>query len=105
MQTDPTQAVYDNSNINLTDINTMSCPYATLFGVPNKGFHSVRVMGIALYDTLGTIAAAFTISYMFDISFLNTVLIAFVLGEILHYAFGTQTALLTMFRITANKCK
>jgi hypothetical protein len=65
-----------------------------LFGVPGTGFHSTRVFGFALYDTLGTIAIAWLISYFFGYTFWKVLLFAFVLGEVLHYIFGTPTAFL-----------
>lgn len=32
----------------------MACPYKYIFGIPEQGFHSTRIMGLALNDTLGT---------------------------------------------------
>jgi hypothetical protein len=82
----------------------MSCPNRFMFGEPKKGFHSQRIMGFALYDTLGTIAIALITSYFFKINFWKSLLGWFVLGEILHYAFGTQTQFLTFLGIEL-KCR
>ena len=79
----------------------MSCPYKHILGIPGKGFHSKRFMGLALYDTLGTFIIAVVIALVFKFSVWKTVLSLFVLGELLHYLFGTQTAFLTMLRIKA----
>jgi hypothetical protein len=65
-----------------------------LFGVPGTGFHSTRIFGLALYDILGTIAISILISYAFGYTLWKVLVIAFVLGEVLHYIFGTQTAFL-----------
>jgi len=83
----------------------MSCPYANLLGTPGQGVHEKRIFGFALNDTLMTIAGAFIFSFLFNISFLKTLIGLFVLGEILHYAFGTQTAFLTFIGIKACKEK
>ena len=79
----------------------MSCPYKHLFGVPGEGPHSYRFMGLALVDTVLTILFAWLISYFTNRSFIESFIYLFVLGEILHYLFGTQTAFLTMLGIHA----
>jgi len=79
----------------------MPCPYANLLGTPGQGFHEKRLFGLALNDTLATIFVALLISLIFNTSFLITLLVLFILGEILHYIFGTQTAFLTKLGINA----
>jgi hypothetical protein len=49
-----------------------------------------------------TIAGAALIAYFFQLSFLITLLAVFVLGEVLHYAAGTQTTFLTWIGIRVN---
>jgi len=61
-------------------------------GEPGKGFHEKRLGGVALYDTLGTIAIALATSYYFSISVWVSLIGWFVLGEILHWVFGVKTA-------------
>jgi hypothetical protein len=82
----------------------MPCPYATLLGTPREGVHAARFMGDALNDTLITIAAAIMTSYIFNISLVYSLITWFVGGEILHYAFGVQTEVLTRLGIRVN-CK
>lgn len=77
----------------------MSCPYAHALGIPGQGFHARRVFGFALYDILGTIGLAILTSMIFRIHILSSLLLWFVLGEVLHYAFGTRTAFLELIRI------
>ena len=77
----------------------MGCPYATALGVPGQGIHATRIFGLALYDIVFTIIGAFLFSYLFGYSFWTVLLFLLVLGEVLHYAFGTQTAFLTMIGI------
>ena len=81
----------------------MSCPHANMFGTPGQGFHATRLGPIALYDTLGTIAIALLTSWLFKIPLLWSVLGWFVLGEVLHYVYGTQTAFLRLIGLTP-KC-
>lgn len=80
----------------------MSCPYKYVLGIPGEGFHSTRIFGYALYDTLGTIALAMITSMIFKTYFILDLIIWFVVGELLHYLFGTQTQFLT--NIGVNAC-
>lgn len=71
------------------------------FGEPGTGFHATRFMGIALYDTLGTIALALLFSYFTGISIWVSLLGWFVAGEILHWYFGVETAFMKLITNTA----
>jgi len=77
----------------------MSCPYKYALGIPEQGVHATRFLGLALNDTLMTIIGSAIISFFTGYSFLLTFLFIFVLGEVLHVLFGTQTAFLTMIGI------
>jgi len=79
----------------------MSCPYKYALGIPDQGVHATRFLGLALNDTLMTIIGSAIIAFLTGYSFLYTFLFIFVLGEILHVLFGTQTAFLTMIGIKA----
>lgn len=79
----------------------MSCPYKHILGIPEKGFHAIRLFGLALNDMLGTIGLAFIVTYIYEVSLWKSLLGMFVLGEVLHYLFGVQTAFLTAIRIKA----
>lgn len=81
----------------------MSCPYANILGVRGKGFHSTRVLGLALNDILGTLVIAIITSYLLKINVLVSFVVWFILGEVLHYLFGTHTAFLEMIGMTP-KC-
>ena len=80
-----------------------ACHYRYLFGKPGEGPHSYRFMGLAVVDTLLTFLGALLITYATGYPILWTFIAFFVLGEILHYAFGTQTAFLTMIGVKV-KC-
>jgi len=74
----------------------MSCPYADILGVPGQGVHATRFMGIALYDLLGTVGLAVLTYVVLGVHVVYAFVGWFVIAEILHYAFGTQTAFLRM---------
>jgi len=74
----------------------MSCPYANSLGVPGEGVHAKRFMGIALYDLLGTVGLAIATYFVLHIHPIYAFIGWFVLAEILHYAFGVDTAFLRM---------
>ena len=77
----------------------MACPYSALLGVPGQGIHAQRFLGLALNDTLMTIAAAFITAYIFNINFMTSFIAWVVVGEVLHYIFGVNTAFLKMLGI------
>lgn len=78
----------------------MACPYANLLGVPGQGVHSRRIFGLALNDTLATIVVSALTSYFFNISFIISLIVWFILGELLHYIMGVNTAFLGILNIT-----
>ena len=77
----------------------MSCPYANSLGIPKQGVHASRIAGFALNDILATIVVAILTTFIFKISLINSILIWFIGGEVLHYIFGTQTEVLTRLGI------
>jgi hypothetical protein len=79
----------------------MPCPYAAILGVPGQGVHATRIGGYARNDIVATIIVAAITSYFTSISFLTSLAGWFILGEVLHYVFGTQTAFLTTLGIKA----
>ena len=76
-----------------------SCPYKYILGVPEKGVHSLRVAGLALNDILMTIIGAVLTSYAFKIHLGLSLFSWFVVGELLHYGFGVDTAFLKMIHM------
>jgi hypothetical protein len=85
----------------------MSCPYANLFGAPGQGAHAVRFgkfgrfPGFAVIDTLCTLVLICLTTYVTGYSIWLVAVFWFILGEIVHYAFGTQTAFLTLIGVKA----
>lgn len=83
----------------------MGCPYKNLFGAPGTGPHAYRFMGLAVVDTGLTILAAWIASWWVGgFTFLQYFLILLVIGEVLHYIFGVNTALLNTFGLQPGEC-
>lgn len=62
--------------------------------------HAARFLGLALNDTLMTIVAAALTAFFFKINLVSSLIAWFVVGEVLHYIFGVNTAFLKMIGIT-----
>ena len=67
------------------------CKYKNALGIPNKGIHSYRFMGVAIMDVIITILAAYLISIFFKYNFIYTTIVLFILGIILHRLFCVRT--------------
>jgi len=67
------------------------CKYKNALGIPNKGIHSYRFMGVAIMDVLMTILAAYLISIFFKYNFIHTTIVLFILGIMLHRLFCVRT--------------
>jgi hypothetical protein len=67
------------------------CKYKNALGIPNKGIHSYRFMGVAIMDVIMTILAAYLISIFFKYNFIYTTIVLFILGIILHRLFCVRT--------------
>lgn len=69
------------------------CKYKDALGIPEKGVHSYRFMGVAIFDVILTIILAIIISYFYKISFFYTLIFLFILGIILHRLFCVRTTI------------
>ena len=69
------------------------CKYKNALGIPKKGIHSTRFLGMALADIIMTIIGGFLISYVFKFNFLYTTISLFILGIILHRLFCVRTTI------------
>ena len=70
----------------------MICKYKDIFGVPGKGFHSIRLMDVALGDYIGTILLAILMSHVTQYPLVLTTIFMFILGLILHIVFCVPTS-------------
>lgn len=78
----------------------MPCPFASALGIPHKGFHEERIGDYAYNDVIGTFGLAGITTLLFKIDIRKTIIGWFVLGEIMHYAFGVNTAFLQNFNLS-----
>ena len=80
----------------------MSCPYSTLLGIPGQGIHALRLGPFAFNDTIMTVIGAVLTSYATGINVWLSIFLWFVIGEILHYGYGVDTAFLKLVGLTPN---
>ena len=78
----------------------MPCPFASALGIPHKGFHEKRIGDFAYNDVIGTFGLAGITSLIFKIDLTKSIISWFVLGEIMHYAFGVNSAFLQKFNLS-----
>ena len=69
------------------------CKYKNALGIPGQGIHSFQIGGIAVADVVMTIIGALIISWITKFNFINTLIILFLLGIILHRAFCVRTTI------------
>ena len=67
------------------------CKYKDIFGKPATGVHSYRVFNVAIADVIGTILIAYIFSLLTKVNFLWSLLIFFILGELMHFIFCVDT--------------
>ena len=75
----------------MTNITTGLCKYKDLFGRPNEGIHSYRVMGVAAADVIQTIIGALLFSWIFRTSVAWTLGGFFLVGILAHRLFCVRT--------------
>ena len=87
--------------INKRKMNCLT-QYKDIFGRPNEGFHQTRFLGMALYDTIGTIVLAYILfnycNDTYNYPFWKILGGLFIFGEFLHVLFGVDTAFLQLFK-------
>jgi hypothetical protein len=71
----------------------MFCKYKDILGKLGEGVHSIRICDIAIVDVILTIIGAYFISKIFKLNFLNTLIILFILGILLHRIFCVRTTI------------
>lgn len=79
----------------------MACPFKDALGVPGEGFHSLRFMGVSVGDTVGTFILAWIVTRSTGWDYLQTVIGLLILGEILHWYFCVDTAVMKVLKGTS----
>lgn len=67
------------------------CKYKNIFGEPNKGLHSYRILDIAIIDVIFTFLGAYILSIMYKIPLMYTCAALFLSGIIAHRLFCVRT--------------
>ena len=67
------------------------CQYKDALGVPGKGIHSVRFLGVAIMDVVMTLLAGYLIHLYFGFPLWLVLLVLFSLGIFLHRLFCVRT--------------
>jgi accessory gene regulator protein AgrB len=68
------------------------CKYKDIFGKPNQGIHSTRMLGIAVIDVILTIGVAYLISHFGGYNFWIVLAISFFTGIFVHRLFCVRSA-------------
>ena len=71
----------------------MACPYKNLLWAVGTGPHSYRFMDLAIVDVVSTVVGAFFIAKFWGFTFMNTLIILFLVGIILHRFFCVRTTI------------
>jgi hypothetical protein len=71
----------------------MLCKYRHIFGVEGQGAHSIRILDIAVVDTLATLLVGALIAYYAKLNVYLVWLVLFVLGILLHRLFCVNTTI------------
>ena len=67
------------------------CQYKNALGVPGKGIHSTRFLGVAIMDVLMTVLGAYLIHLYFRLPFWMVLVVLFSVGILLHRLFCVRT--------------
>ena len=62
----------------------------------------MRLLGYSVVDTVLTVLAAYLTTLVVKIEFMNSLIAWFVVGEVMHYTYGVQTAFLTTLGIKVD---
>jgi fatty-acid desaturase len=71
----------------------MLCKYRHIFGVEEKGAHSIRILNIAVVDLLATLLVGALISYYFKVNLYLIWLILLVVGILVHRLFCVNSTI------------
>jgi hypothetical protein len=74
------------------------CKYKAILGNPGVGFHSYRLFNLPIVDVALTVLLAYLLALWKQWAFWKTFVGLFVLGEILHYIFCVDTAVIAAIK-------
>ena len=73
------------------------CQYKNIFGKPNTGIHTYRILNIAIVDFGLTVLIAYLISKYYFIDFIYVFIIIMLIGLLMHKIFCVDTTLTKLF--------
>ena len=68
-----------------------------IFGKPNEGVHSYRLLDFAIIDVIMTFVGAFFISQYYNKNVWLIFILLFIYGQILHALFCVKTKFISLF--------
>jgi len=71
----------------------MLCKYRHIFGVEGEGLHSVRILDIAVVDTLMTLLVGAFIAYYAKLNLYLVWVVLFILGILVHRLFCVNSTI------------
>ena len=71
----------------------MLCQYRDIFGKPTQGAHSIRILNVAVIDTLATLLVGALIAYYTGLNVYVTWLGLFILGILVHRLFCVNSTI------------
>ena len=71
----------------------MLCKYRDVFGKPNTGFHSIRLLDVAILDVIGTLLIAWATSALFNAPLWLTIFLWFAIAVFMHRIFCVNTTI------------
>jgi hypothetical protein len=82
-----------------------TCPlsqFKNVFGAPETGLHSVRFMGVALFDFGLTILLAMFITWKFGVPLDLSIIATLIISLFIHMLFGVETGALKYLGLTCK---
>ena len=68
------------------------CRFKKVFGTPDKGVHSIRFGGVALFDLFLTVLVAYITYWLTDIPITLALVFWIIMGMFMHYLFCVKTS-------------
>lgn len=71
----------------------MLCKYKDIFGKPNEGAHSKRLLNLAMVDLIATIVVGYILSFVFNCNPIYSIIGLIIVGIISHRLFCVRTTI------------
>lgn len=74
-------------------MTSILCKYRDIGGIPGKGIHKYRFLGVSVTDYLLTIIGAAILAWIFNLNFWWVLIVLLILGIFLHRLFCVRTTM------------